>query len=322
MSTKALAIKDPIHRLGRMLYGERTAGDVWSMHLHTTPLRQGWRKVSSAGGANVYSRSMVVMIVYVDDGGAAGPVMVILEYLWELRSLIDMKAPLLFQHFMGAFAYRAVKGDRVLRILSEARYSALVMDQFEKDLLEKEKLLAQLRDFDPDSDNVGVHDFDFDKEADGVEQICFEDLRNGRISEEELRECFEYYDDGPRTRPSKYREIHIVEARLEIAKSLRALQGAVAKSAPCKLSKNKKEKKKKVSILRASLPCRPPVWRLLGVAWLVLWQGFGSITCLSRHCPPCLPCHGPSVHSEALAPSSGTFWSRPSSEGFAVHEGI
>ena len=125
------------------------------------------------------------------------------------------------------------------------RNSQHSLDHLEKVLLDKEKLLAQLRDFDPDSDNEDVHDFDFDKEADDIEQIYFEDFRSLRISEEELREVFEYYDDGPRTRPSKYREIHIVEARLEIAKSLRALQGAVAKSAPCKPSKNKKEKKKR-----------------------------------------------------------------------------
>ena len=71
----------------------------------------------------------------------------------------------------------------------------------------------------------------FTEEADYNEKHFLEDFQNGRISEEDLREVLDYYREGRielGTRPSKIREIHIVEARLEIAKSLRLLQGAVA----------------------------------------------------------------------------------------------
>ena len=90
------------------------------------------------------------------------------------------------------------------------------------------------------------HSADFDKEADHYEFCFFEDFRNGRIPEEDLRDVLEYYKAG-RAKPSKYREIHIVEARLEIAKSLRTLQGAVACSAPSKppMPAKRKAKKKK-----------------------------------------------------------------------------
>ena len=73
----------------------------------------------------------------------------------------------------------------------------------------------------------------------------FEDFRYGRIPEENLRDVFDYYKTG-RARPSKYREIHIVEARLEIAKSLRTLRGAVACSAPSKPTMPAKRKAKKM----------------------------------------------------------------------------
>ena len=78
---------------------------------------------------------------------------------------------------------------------------------------------------------------EFEEEADSHEQGSLEDLLSGHISEEVLRDALDYYRDGRielGTRPSKIREIHIVEARLEIAKSHRLLQGAVASSTPCK----------------------------------------------------------------------------------------
>ena len=114
------------------------------------------------------------------------------------------------------------------------------------DLCHKCALLQTV--FDKEADDFDEED-DFDKVADQIEQCSFEDFRKGHISEEDLRETLEYYKTlGRRTRPSKYREIHIVEARLEIAKSLRALQGAVASSAPSKRTtpaKRKAMKKKR-----------------------------------------------------------------------------
>ena len=69
----------------------------------------------------------------------------------------------------------------------------------------------------------------FDREADEFEVCFFDDFRKGVIQEEVLRDALDYFRAG-RTRPSKIREIDIVEARLEIARSLRKAKGGAGET--------------------------------------------------------------------------------------------
>ena len=80
-----------------------------------------------------------------------------------------------------------------------------------------------------------------DDKADRYEHYAFEGFRNGAISEVELREALDLYRAG-RTRPGKFREIDIVEARLEIARSLREAKGGAGETT--KKAKNKRSRQK------------------------------------------------------------------------------
>ena len=80
-----------------------------------------------------------------------------------------------------------------------------------------------------------------DDKADKIEQYFLEGFRNGAIPEEELRQTLDYFRAG-RTRPSKIREIDIVEARLEIARSLREAKGGAGETT--KKAKNKRSRQK------------------------------------------------------------------------------
>ena len=82
---------------------------------------------------------------------------------------------------------------------------------------------------------------EFDWEADNNEHYFFEGFRHDVIPEEELREAPDYYRAG-RTRPSKFREIDIVEARLKIARSLREAIGGAGETT--KKAKTKRSRQK------------------------------------------------------------------------------
>lgn len=125
------AMREPVVKLDRWIYGEQGASDGWSDHFHEALVAQGWTLIESCGGESIYIRDNVVLGVYVDDGSAGhkGPRKTI-SFILELRGLIEMKDPSWLKHFLGLHVLRAFRESYRYCIIAQKQYAEFILNSY------------------------------------------------------------------------------------------------------------------------------------------------------------------------------------------------
>lgn len=133
MKAMAQEGRDPVVPLHKRLYGEPDAGDHWDLYLVKRMVDQGWQKVRQTTTGSLYKRGRAFCAMYVDDGATVGPLQMLLQYLFELKDVLDIGTMERLHHLLGIrFVRLAVKGSRMM-LVHQMDYAEMLVLKFESD---------------------------------------------------------------------------------------------------------------------------------------------------------------------------------------------